>query len=187
MMTHMALLEIEVKARVRESDKLLAQLAALGCELSAATVQDDTVYVERLGDLETYLANGRFVRIRVQDGDTVILTVKKPVRAGGDVLTKHEHEVTTDSREATADVLQLMGYSPAVRTIKRRRTGHVGDIEVCLDEVEGLGSFIELEKMVEEEMATRIETELAQFLDSLGITEDDRVTRGYDILMLEKN
>ncbi len=181
----MALLEIETKARLRDRAALLEKLAALGCALAEPKTQDDTVYVKRTGDVATYLGNDTFLRIRVQDGTRVLLTAKQPITHSADQLVKREHEVTTDSLEETQQLLGLLGFFPAVRTRKTRRTGHVAGYEVCLDDIEDLGSFIELEQMGDEADAPRIQAEMGEFLASLGVQPEDRVTRGYDVLMLE--
>lgn len=179
------MLEIETKARVRDREVLLEKLGSLGCVLSEPKTQDDTVYVRSIGDVATYLGNDIFMRIRIQDGARVILTAKRPITRSADQLVKHEYEVVTDSLDATKGMLELMGFFPAVRTHKVRRTGHAGRYEVCIDEIEGLGLFIELEEMGEEIDAPRIQSEMGEFLASLGVQPEDRVTRGYDVLMLE--
>lgn len=181
----MAKLEIETKARIRDRDALLTKLAALGCELSVPKTQDDTVYVRNTGDLATFLGNEVFVRIRVQSDGHIVLTAKQPITKSPDQLIKHEHEVVVNSRDEAAAMLALMGFSPAVRTIKTRRTGHVNGYEVCFDDIDGLGTFIELELMGDEADGSRIQSEMGEFLASLGIAPEDRVSKGYDVLMLE--
>jgi adenylate cyclase, class 2 len=69
--------------------------------------------------------------------------------------------------------------------VKKRQTTHCDGYEICLDEVEGLGAFIELEKIAEEKDAGHIQKQMLEFLISLGISPDDQVKKGYDILMLE--
>jgi adenylate cyclase class 2 len=78
-----------------------------------------------------------------------------------------------------------MGYKMANRVVKNRRKGMVGEYEICLDEVEDLGTFIEVEKMAEEDIE-QVRKELLDFTISLGVSLEDEVKRGYDILILEK-
>jgi adenylate cyclase class 2 len=40
-----------------------------------------------------------------------------------------------------------MGFSATVRIHKTRRTARHGDLSLCLDEVAGIGSFLEVETM----------------------------------------
>jgi adenylate cyclase class IV len=55
-----------------------------------------------------------------------------------------------------------------------------------LDEVDGLGSYIEVEKMSDED-GEKIQNELFDFLQILGVSKEDRVLKGYDTLMWLKN
>ena len=61
------------------------------------------------------------------------------------------------------------------------------NIEICLDTVDGLGDFIEAEKLVADdaEYQAVIDELWAQF-DNIGIDRKDEVTDGYDVLMNKK-
>ena len=179
-------MEIEVKAKLRDKAVAFKKLTDLGCELSAATTQDDMVWVLKTGSLEDFLSNRVFLRIRIQNGDRVILTAKSPkAKQGNESLVKREHEVVVSSASEARNILSMLGLQEAVRVIKKRRTAHYGGYEICMDEVEGLGSFIELEKMAEEKEAAQIQKEMMDFLMTLGVAPEDQIKKGYDILMLE--
>ncbi len=179
-------IEIEVKARIKDKAALLQKLSGLGCVLSEAKTQDDMVYVEKTGTLEEFLSNKVFLRIRVQNGSKVILTAKKPKNKTDGNLIKREHEVVVDSADEARGILSLMGYQETVRTIKSRQSAHYGEYEICLDDIEGLGSFIEVEAMGDDANAEKTQEKLWEFLSSLGVSPEDKVNKGYDILMLEK-
>jgi adenylate cyclase, class 2 len=183
-------MEIEIKAKLVDKDGVVEKLRALGCEFSPVKTQDDMVWVEKVGSMEEFLANPVFMRIRVQNGEKVIMTAKKSktdLKAGGAAnLVKREHEVVVDSAEEARGILEMLGLKEAVRAVKKRQTASLSGYEICIDEVEGLGSFIELEKMGEKEDAPQIQKEMSDFLATLGVTEEDQVHKGYDILMLEK-
>jgi adenylate cyclase class 2 len=180
-------MEIEIKARLRDTQGVMAKLAALGCEFSAPKTQDDMVWAEITGPLEQFLSNKVFLRIRVQNGEKVILTAKKSKELTGDAsLVKREHEVVVNSAEEACGILEMLGLKEAVRTIKTRQTTQYKDFEICIDEVEDLGAFIEVEKIAEEEGAEAVQKEMLAFLETLGVTQEDKVSKGYDILLLEK-
>lgn len=48
---------------------------------------------------------------------------------------------------------------------------------LCLDEVEGLGAFIEIEKMTSENDVLAVQEELYLFLENIGITKKDLAER----------
>lgn len=178
--------EIEVKARIENKEILLQALAQLGCMFSDPIRQDDTVFVLKVGTLEEFLSNETFLRIRIQDDGAAILTAKKRVRKSEGGLVKIEHETVVQSSDESRAILEMMDYREAVRVKKSRQVSHYKDYEICLDDIEGLGSFIELEQMGESDDAPEIQQGMLEFLLSLGISPDAQVKKGYDILMLEK-
>ena len=66
---------------------------------------------------------------------------------------------------------------------KTRCKGKYNDWEVCIDEVPGLGDFIEVEKLTEDGDSEAIQKSLFEFLQTLGVTEADREHFGYDVIM----
>jgi adenylate cyclase class IV len=54
-----------------------------------------------------------------------------------------------------------------------------------VDDVEGLGFFVEVEKFSEDDPVI-VRKELFDFLISFGISKTDEINVGYDILMLDK-
>ena len=180
-------MEIEVKARIADTSSVIGKLTSLGCVFSEPVTQDDMVYVEKTGSLDDFLSNDVFLRIRIQNDGKVVLTAKRPLKKSAEVLVKHECEVTVDSAFQAQGILELMGYSQTVRVKKVRQKAHHGAYEICIDDIEGLGSFIELEQIDEESKAEEIQKGMLDFLLSLGISPEQQVKKGYDILMLEKN
>lgn len=181
-------MEIEVKARLKDEQQVVEKLTQLGCAFSDVNTQDDMVWAERAGTLEEFLGNSVFLRIRIQNGDKVVLTAKKSKTKSGDgSLIKREHEVVVDSAEEARGILEMLGLKEVVRVVKRRRTAKYKEYEICIDEIENLGAFIEVEKIGGEEDAEHIQKEMTEFLGSMGISPEDKVSKGYDILMLEKH
>lgn len=181
-------MEIEVKARLKDKAGVMKKLTEFGCAFSKPKTQDDTVWSKKVGTLKMFLSNEAFFRIRIQNGSKIILTAKKPkAKTGHASLVKHEYEVVVDSAEEARGILRLMGLAEAVRVIKARRTANYKEYEICIDEIENLGDFIEIEKFGEEKSAKMIQKEMLEFLGKLGVSSDDVVKKGYDILMLEKS
>ena len=72
---------------------------------------------------------------------------------------------------------------PFIEVKKHRQKARFNDMELCLDEIDDLGTFIEIEKLTNDEDTERIQAELFDFLLTLGIQKEDRITQGYDTLM----
>ena len=146
--------EIEVKAKVKDKEALIRALEDAGCELGNPIVQEDTVYVRNVGNLETFLSNDYFLRIRECDDGSVYFTFKRPKSnrlPKQDSLDKVEHELKVDSKDACEGILYELGLSKQVYTKKTRRKAKWNGYEICFDEIADLGTFIEIEKMAGED------------------------------------
>ena len=78
------------------------------------------------------------------------------------------------------------GYIEVVRINKHRSTYREQDFEINLDEIDNLGSFIEIEGRGTDSDRTAIEEKITQFLIDLGIQKSNIIRKGYVTLMLEK-
>ena len=178
--------EIEIKAKITDREGILSRLEGLGCALSEPVTQEDVVFAQKVGSLEEFLTNSVFLRIR-ESAKGVVFTLKyNPDRQGEPDAMPVEYEVTVSSRTELEAIFQLLGFKPMVTVKKTRRTGHYKNWEICIDEVEELGTFIEVEQMAEhDEDIEPVRDAIMEFLRSLGITESDLLAKRYDIQMIE--
>lgn len=131
--------EVEVKARA-ELGKVRRKLAELGAELVGVEEQED-VYFEH--PCRSLLAGDEALRLRVAGGKAE-LTYKGP-RKPGCVKSRLEISVSVSDAAAARALLELMGFREAVIVRKKRELYRLGNVEVALDTVEELGTFVELE------------------------------------------
>jgi adenylate cyclase class 2 len=171
--------EIEVKYRVHDLEALLAALKCRGIELSEPVFQDDQAYAPagwQFGDSKLGVS---FVRLRTVDGRHYF-ALKQP---GENAQACLEYETEVADREAMHGAVVRMGYRPTVRVAKSRRVATLEQCSVCVDDVEGAGAFLELERMVPDEApAADVQAELAAFADALGIAAV-RTEETYDSLV----
>jgi adenylate cyclase class 2 len=175
--------EIEIKAKLINREKIIEKLKSLGCVFEPAITQNDIVYAENIGSLEKFRSNEFFLRLRVKNNSKVFFTTKKRMANDLDAI---EHEVEVSSKPEMEQALLIMGYKEATRVNKTRIITHYDGCEICIDEVENLGTFIEMEKLTEEGNAEEIQEKLFRFFESIGISREERVMSGYDILMMQK-
>jgi adenylate cyclase, class 2 len=171
--------EVEVKYRIRDLETVLAALKEAGIELGAPFCQDDQAYAPvgwAYGDDRHGIP---FARLRTADGQHVF-TLKRPTE---NVLSCEEHETAVADREQMHQAILAMGFWPTVRIVKTRRTGSLGDMAICVDELDGLGAFLEVERMVPADIpGEAVQGELSGFVGSLGI-DAERMTQTYDVLL----
>lgn len=175
--------EIEIKARVGDKTKLLKKLHKAGINLTPPQTHHDVVFCKP--GQQDYEEGSIWLRIRTENGKKVTWTMKIDT---GRKLDSIEHEVQVSNAAELETMLRHMGYELYSDLTKTRQKGRAGDIEICVDEVEGLGTYIEAEKLVADHNADyhTVAAELWQFLQTLGITKADAEPLGYDVLLKRK-
>jgi adenylate cyclase class 2 len=171
------MLEIEVKARVRDAAKLEGELLKRGARDFGVTLQKDVYYAHPARD---FAKTDEALRIRVAN-DLQIITYKGP-KVDTTTKSREEIEVSVASAEATAKIFEKLGFRPVATVRKRRRTFGLKGIEVCLDSVEGLGDFVEFE--LDGEDLEEGKVRIATLMKELRIEGSER--RSYLELLLEK-
>jgi len=171
--------EIELKYRVDDLEALLLALKARGIELSEPVFQDDQAYAPagwQFGDSKLGVS---FLRLRTVQGHHYF-TLKQPAGNAQDCL---EYETQVTDRQAMHHAALHMGYRPTVRIAKTRRMATLDDCSLCIDEVDGVGGFLELERMAPDHAdAQAVQADLAAFVSSLGIAAS-RTDQTYDSLV----
>ena len=167
--------EIEVKLKVDDLAAVASKLEVLGCAISEPISQKDIIFHKAAEKPPKNI-----LRIREQQGK-FIFTFKRNVK---DELDCIERETVIADSTALQEIIKLLGFSELARVSKIRRKCSYKDYEICLDAVEGLGSFIEIEKMSTTD-TRQVRAEMLAFLAVLGLDTSKQVFQGYDT-MLEK-
>ena len=171
--------EIEIKARVGHKDQVLAALDKLGIRLGKPKKQHDVVY-SRPGAMDNDPGEN-WLRVRTEDDHHVTFTLKRSVTGELDSI---EHETVVDSAAEITSIIGYLGYELFSDLTKVRQKAQNGDIEICFDEVPGLGTFIEAEKLCPEDADyDAVSKELWELFTRLGLDKADEETSGYDVLM----
>ncbi len=173
------LCEIEVKYRIGDLPALERALADRGVVLSGPLRQDDQAYAERGWAYGQPKAGVTFARLRTQGGRH-LFTVKRPL---DNEMACVEHETEVADRAAMHRAVLAMGFVPTARIVKIRRTAAMGDVAVCVDDVERAGLFLEMERLVGAgSAALAVQAELDGIARSLGVPMQ-RVSDTYDSLV----
>ncbi len=177
--------EVEVKIAVENPEKVRERLRELG-EREGKLEQVDVYYQHPCRDFgETDEA----LRLRRTDG-RIVLTYKGP-RVGRE-KSREEVEVEVEDGERMDRILRRLGFRPLerVKVKKRREVYRVRfegrDVTVALDEVGGLGTFLELECSVgDRSEVERAEESLLRLAERLGV-RGERVRESYLELLMER-
>jgi adenylate cyclase class 2 len=180
-----AMLEVEMKFANADFARLERQLTEGGAH--EVTTRNDADHYFNAPDRD-FARTDEALRMR-RIGSLNFVTYKGPKR---DTYTKTRTEIEVPIAEGDqaavdfARLLQHLGYRPVAVVRKVRHVFHWNRdgfaMEVCLDEVEGLGRFAELEIQAPEEQLEAARTVLLQTAASLGLTQSER--RSYLELLL---
>ncbi len=125
------------------------------------------------------------LRIRVRGGH-VEVTYKGPKRLVAGSKAREEVSIVVGSGvEAVLRLFERLGFRRVAVVRKRRRCYRVGDVLVLLDDVEGLGCFVEVEYAGVgglSEAGRRVE----EVIRLLGLEGVQRTTRSYLEMLLER-
>ena len=190
------MIEVEVKLPLRqrdnaekETDRIASALCGMGFRKAARFRQRDSYFDNAAGEIR---AGGKALRIRetedlLQGRVTAELNFKGP-RMDQVSMTRQELETEVGQAETGRQILAALGYFPVPPEVVKERTEYRREnITACLDRVEGLGDFLELEIIVPEpEGATAALRRLEALLGELGYQMSDTVTRSY-LSMLQKH
>lgn len=176
-----SLKEIEVKAKVKSFVLVKKKLEKLGCIFLKPITQEDQIFL-RVGDsFSNFKMGSILLRIRKQNNQK-IFTLKKRQEAE---MSSIEKEIVIQDAKTLEEIIKYLGFREVVKVKKVRIKCKYKNSEICLDQVKGLGSFIEVEKFSTGN-TFKIQEELFRFLETLGVKREDRVLHGYDVLVYNK-
>jgi len=142
--------EVEIKFRAPDAVAIERRLTALGASWGPAVEQVDRYFAHPARD---FAATDEALRLR-RVGNDVALTWKGP-RLDAATKTRREIELPVAAADGATtiarwtELLESLGFRPVREVVKRRRIAVVrhddADVEAALDEVVGLGEFLELE------------------------------------------
>ena len=181
------MLEVEMKFPVGELPRLQERLQSVGAHLHATRTEADQYFNAPDRD---FAQTDEALRIR-SIGEHNVLTYKGPKR-DRETKTRTELEVAfaTGSETAAqlATLLQHLGYRPVAVVRKERALYHLHQagfaVEVCLDHVDAVGMFAEIEIVAPESQEQAAKQAVRELAQQLGFSGSER--RSYLELWLEK-
>lgn len=175
------MIEVEVKVRVDHSE-IRPVLSEMGASKVGVEEQSDVYFA---APYRNFARTDEALRIRSLGGQAV-LTYKGPKL---DKVSKTRVEIETPvDGTAAAKIFHALGFLEAGAVRKKREIFRAGDITVCLDTIEGLGEFLEVEIDVgDEKYLESSRAQLFKFLSQFGLSEKDSIRTSYLEMLLEKS
>lgn len=180
-------LEVEQKFPVTDLGAIQAALERLGACPGPTQEELDLYFAHPARD---FAQTDEALRIRRKGGASFI-TYKGP-KIDPATKTRREIELALgrgeEAAEAWAELLLALGFSRVAEVRKSRRKAHLlrsgFQVEVSLDEVAGLGSFVELEVVAGDAKFEQARACVAEVAQDLGLEQSER--RSYLELLLAR-
>jgi adenylate cyclase, class 2 len=179
--------EVEMKFPVADWAALEGRLSGLGAAISAPQAEADVYFAHPARD---FAQTDEALRLR-RKGGRFYITYKGP-KIDAATKTRREIDLPLPADEAGFQawfgLLEALGFTPAGEVRKSRRKAQIDwqgrAVEASLDEVERLGTFIELELIAEAEDLDAARACLASLAERLGLKGGER--RSYLELLMER-
>jgi len=169
-------MEVEVKFKAENLDEIEIKVAGIA-EFVIEKVERDIYFNSPWRD---FRKSDEALRIR-SDVEGVTLTYKGR-KVDSETKSREEIKVKVDSYENAFLLLERLGFVPVREVVKRRKIYRRGDILICLDSVEGLGDFVEIE--VESDDLDAAKRKVFEMAEMLGFDVSKSVRTSY-LEMLE--
>jgi adenylate cyclase class 2 len=180
------MLEIEMKFPVVDFQSTLDRLSSWGAKPAAPLQEADHYFNAPDRD---FAKTDEALRLR-RIGMSNRVTYKGP-RQAGPAKTRTEIEVPIADGDSAAEdfcrLLVCLGYRPTAVVRKERIGYHLQrggfQLEVCLDKVEQVGRFVEVEIVAPEDRLTAAQQVLQSVVSDLGLANSER--RSYLEMLLQ--
>lgn len=146
------MIEVEIKLPVHRRSSIERGLMALGFQPGHLIRESDIYFTDKRHD---FMTTDEALRIRESENlstasSAAFLTYKGP-KLDTVSSTRQELETMVDNADTGRRIFAALGYRELAPVRKLRQYYHKNYITACVDQVEHLGSFLELEILVERE------------------------------------
>jgi len=166
---------VEIKAKVESSEKLIEIAIKLSSTSPKVLLQEDTFFRAK---------NGR-LKLRVtKDVEAQLIWYDRPDQQGPK-LSKYHISSVADPEGMAAILKAGLGIEGVVK--KMRIVMMIGQTRVHIDKVDGLGDFMELEVVLREGQSLEEGQQIAEdLMEKLGIDKKSLVEGAYHDLLQKK-
>ena len=183
------MIEVEVKLPLFRRSHTEQQLISLGFS-PGDLVRESDVYFN--SDFHDFRQTDEALRIRTSENLTKrtahsVITYKGK-KLDSLTMTRKELETGLDDPGTGIDILKALGYNQLYPVRKLRQYYHLDRVTACVDQVEGLGSFLELEVLVPEEKdRPQAMEEIEKILHGICSSLDETIRISYLSMLMKKD
>jgi adenylate cyclase class 2 len=173
--------ETEAKFRIGSAQEVKDAIASLGAQFVKVSAQLDRYMQHPCRDL---ISSDEALRLRME-GIRYELTYKGSKEPSSLMKKRPEKSCQISDFESMEKILMALGFRKLADIIKQRTMYRFKDYEICVDIVENLGQFIEIEWTRKEEPDTKVMSEMISLAQSVGAIGPP-ILKSYLQMYLEK-
>ncbi|MCD8019390.1 MAG: class IV adenylate cyclase [Clostridiales bacterium] len=183
------MIEVEIKLPVHRRSTIEHGLTELGFAAGHLIRESDTYFTSAFHD---FMQTDEALRIRESEdyttaSATASLTYKGP-KLDTVSTTRKELETVIENATVCRDILRSLGYKELAPVRKLRQYYHLDDVTACVDQVEELGSFLELEIIVDSEILRKEALHrIENILESLGCSMSETTRYSYLYMLRQRH
>ncbi len=178
--------EVELTFPLLNPTELAARLGELAKPEKRSEYQKDTYYVPSHRDFLKSRPISEWLRVRETVHGAVLNYKFWHNQRNQQAVSCDEFETAVKDVEAIKNILRRLDFREIVVVEKRRSTWMYKDVEIAIDEVTDLGSYIELEAKGQFASVEDAKKRLYDMLKAIGARVGEQDYRGYPHLLLEK-
>jgi adenylate cyclase class 2 len=173
---------IEVEVKVKVVDDVEKLINALGGVLIGVEEHVDVYFNHSSRDFKD---TDEVLRLRKVNSHAE-LTYKGP-RIGSVSKTREELTLVVDSFDTCREILRKLSFIEFIELSKTRKIYRVDEFKINLDDVRGLGKYVEVEAEASSiSDVPNVEGKIRRMLEKLGFREEQFIKKSYIELILEK-
>ncbi len=181
------MVEVEIKVCIQNKAGLKQKLEQLGFMKESLLRETDWYFDNAEG---SFRKSDKALRIRhcenLTSKESISYITYKGPKLDNISMTRKELEIRIDDAKTGKEILTNLGFSPVFPVMKLRQYFRKDTMTACLDQVEDLGDFLELEVIVENEDEREAALHrIFKLLEKLGYEKGEIIRTSY-LSMLQK-
>ncbi|MGN0355953.1 MAG: class IV adenylate cyclase [Muricoprocola sp.] len=182
------MIEVEVKLPVSDWKIIEDKLQQFGFEAGDLVEERDVYFTS---DVYDFKQADKALRIRktknIRTGKIQAFLTYKGTRMDEISMTREELETEVEDGDVGERILKSIGFREVSPVRKLRRYYFLNELTVCVDQVDGLGDFLEAEIIVSSETERESALQKIQdFLEKMGHSMEETTRISYLSMLQEK-
>lgn len=180
--------EIEIKIPIEDPERIMKSLLARGFQKYQKVIEEDMYYNSAYHDVRKYDEALRIRKTRdLLTGKTGAQINFKGKKIDQISMSRREYETGIEDPDCMEKILGAIGFTRAAGVKKTRNYLQREEMTACLDQVENLGNFLELEVIVgKADLREKCLAQMKEILQELELSMDNTVRSSYLSMLVDK-